>query len=91
MEAPGRGRHGPPDGGPQGGGRVGRGTRQTPVTYLDREHPKGSSRGFLWVYHSPATREVLFDWRTTREHGHLERWLGPDYAGILQADGYARR
>ena len=61
---------------------------ETPVTDLDREHPKGSSRGFMWVYHSPSTREVLFDWRTTREHGNLAKWMGPDYRGLLQADGY---
>jgi len=70
---------------------LGSGTLQvdeTPVTYLDRGHPKGSSRGFMWVYHSPATREVLFDWRTTREHANLEKWMGPDFEGSLQADGY---
>ncbi len=58
------------------------------MTYLDRSGPKGSSRGFMWVYHSPATREVLFDWRTTREHSNLEKWMGPRCEGSLQADGY---
>jgi len=61
---------------------------ETHVTYLDRDEPKGSSRGFMWVYHSPSTREVLFDWRTTREHGNLAKWMGTDYRGLLQADGY---
>ena len=61
---------------------------ETHVTYLDRDEPEGSSRGFMWVYHSPCTREVLFDWRTTREHANLGKWMGTDYRGLLQADGY---
>ena len=60
---------------------------ETTVTYLDPGHPEGSSTGFYWVYRG-ASGEVVFDWRTSREHHHLSAWLGPDYTGVLQADAY---
>ncbi|HSG41240.1 MAG TPA: IS66 family transposase [Thermoanaerobaculia bacterium] len=60
---------------------------ETPVTYLDPGHPEGSSTGYHWVYRG-ADGEVVFDWRTSREHHHLFAWLGPDYTGVLQADAY---
>lgn len=60
---------------------------ETPVTYLDPTHPKGSRKGYYWVYRG-LDGEVIFDWRTTREHKHLHKWLGKNFEGILQSDGY---
>lgn len=60
---------------------------ETPVTYLDPAHPKGSATGYHWVYRG-ADGEVVFDWQTSREHHHLSDWLGPEYTGVLQADAY---
>jgi len=60
---------------------------ETPITYLDATHPKGSSKGYYWVYRSP-TGEVIFDWCTTREHKQLKKWLGKNFKGVLQSDGY---
>ena len=61
---------------------------ETPITFLDPTHPKGSRKGYYWVYRGP-NGEVIFDWCTTREHKHLQKWLGKDFVGILQSDGYA--
>ena len=60
---------------------------ETPVTYLDPTHPKGSRKGYYWVYRG-LDGEVIFDWCTTREHKHLQKWLGKNFTGILQSDGY---
>lgn len=60
---------------------------ETPVTCLDRDHPKGSRKGYYWVYRG-LNGEVIFDWCTTREHKHLNRWLGKNFEGILHSDGY---
>jgi transposase len=61
---------------------------ETPVTYLDTTRPGGSSKGYYWVYRGPDG-EVIFDWHTTREHKHLTAWLGENFGGVLQSDGYA--
>ncbi len=60
---------------------------ETFITYLDRSNPKGSSRGYFWVYRGEDD-DVIFDWQTSREYKHLYAWMGTDYAGILQCDGY---
>lgn len=60
---------------------------ETPITYLDRTHPNGSRKGYYWVYRG-LNGEVIFDWQTTREHKHLNNWLGKDFKGQLQSDGY---
>jgi transposase len=60
---------------------------ETPKTYLDPAEAKGSSKGFFWVYRG-MNGEVVFDWQTDRKHHHLADWLGLDYQGVLQSDGY---
>ncbi len=60
---------------------------ETFIRYLDRLHPGGSSRGYFWVYRGLAG-DVIFDWQTSREHRHAAEWLGPEFEGILQSDGY---
>lgn len=61
---------------------------ETTVTYLDPSADGGSSTGYFWVYRGLTTGDVVFDWRTTREHKHLADWLGPFFRGVLQSDGY---
>jgi transposase len=60
---------------------------ETYIRYLDKSIPKGSARGYFWVYRG-LTGEVIFDWQTSREHRHVSDWLGPEYEGVLQSDGY---
>ena len=60
---------------------------ETFIRYLDKTYPGGSSQGYFWVYRG-LTGEVIFDWQTSREHRHASDWLGPNYEGILQSDGY---
>lgn len=60
---------------------------ETFIRYLDRLHPGGSSRGYFWVYRGPGG-DVIFDWQTSREHRHATEWLGLDFEGVLQSDGY---
>lgn len=60
---------------------------ETFIRYLDKSIHKGSSTGYFWVYRD-FTGNVIFDWRTGREHHHVSNWLGPDYEGVVQSDGY---
>ena len=60
---------------------------ETPKVYLERGKGGGSSQGYFWVYRG-LEGEVVLDWQTTREHRHVAEWLGPDFEGILQSDGY---
>lgn len=60
---------------------------ETFIRYLDKLIPGGSSTGYFWVYRG-LTGEVIFDWQTSREHHHVSDWLGLDFEGILQSDGY---
>ncbi len=61
---------------------------ETPVTYLDPSAQGGSSIGYLWCYRGLVGGDVVFDWQTRREHRHLAEWLGPDFEGVGQSDGY---
>lgn len=60
---------------------------ETPVTCLDRTHPKGSRKGYYWVYRG-MDGEVIYNWCTSREHKHLKKWLGKHFQGVIQSDGY---
>jgi transposase len=61
---------------------------ETPLKVLDRDHKNGIHQGYVWVYHAPADRLVLFDYRKGRNaDGPKEMLAG--YQGILQTDGYS--
>lgn len=60
---------------------------ETAVRYLDTNHPQGSAMGYFWVYRG-RKGDVIFDWQTSREHRHAADWLGEQYEGVLQSDGY---
>lgn len=59
----------------------------TPVLVLDRSHPNGRKRGFLWVYVGDR-EEVVFDFTSGRSREGPKRFLS-DYRGVLQADAYS--
>lgn len=60
---------------------------ETPIRYLDTNHPNGSAQGYYWVYRG-ANSEVIFDWRTNRNHENLGKFLGTSFIGVIQSDGY---
>jgi transposase len=60
---------------------------ETPIRYLDPDHPGSSRRGYLWVYLDPG-REVLFQWNPSRGHEVPEGFL-QGFSGTLQTDGMA--
>jgi len=61
---------------------------ESPIKVLDRNHKNGIHLGYMWVYHAPADKLVLFDYRKGRDSSGPKDMLGA-YAGILQTDGYA--
>ena len=63
------------------------GCDETPVKYL-RAVAAGSQQGYYWVYRS-SNGEVLFDWQTGRKNAHFTDFIGRDFVGIIQSDGYA--
>jgi transposase len=60
---------------------------ETYIRYLDELTAGGSSTGCFWAYRG-LEGDVIFDWQTSREHHHAADWLGPEFEGILQSDGY---
>jgi hypothetical protein len=62
-------------------------TDDTHLRVLDRDHPKGVRRGFLWAYVGDA-RWAYFDFTSTREkEGPLE--FLAQRRGFVQADAYS--
>lgn len=64
---------------------------ESPIKVLDRDHPDshrgGIHNGYIWLYHSPVVRFVLFDYRKGRDSsGPREMLVG--FKWILQIDGY---
>lgn len=60
---------------------------ETPLPVLDEGTKGHAHRGFIWVYHSPLQRLVLFDYRSGRDSAG-PRILLKNYTGYLQVDGY---
>jgi transposase len=60
---------------------------ETPIKVLDKDKKGTTHRGFHWVYHAPAKRLVLFDYREGRGRDG-PRELLRDFKGYLQTDGY---
>ncbi len=61
---------------------------QADETFIRYQDPKKDHcpNGYLWAYHSPG-KGVLFEWHASRAATCLDTML-PDYAGLLQTDGY---
>jgi transposase len=60
---------------------------ETPIPVLTRDKKGKTHRGYLWVYHDPVQRLVLFDYRENRSHNGPSDFL-KDFKGTLQVDGY---
>lgn len=63
---------------------------ETPIKVQEkRKKPdkKNVHQGYMWVYHAPADKLVLFDYRKGRDQSGPKAML-KDYKGILQTDGY---
>lgn len=60
---------------------------ETPIPVLTRDKKGKTHRGYLWVYHDPIQRLVLFDYRENRSHKGPSDFL-KDFRGTLQVDGY---
>lgn len=60
---------------------------ETPLPVLTRDKKGKTHRGYLWVYHDPLQRLLLFDYRENRSHNGPSDFL-KDFRGTLQVDGY---
>ncbi|NJN28955.1 MAG: IS66 family transposase [Cyclobacteriaceae bacterium] len=61
---------------------------ETPIKVLEQTKKGNIHRGFYWVYYSPKTRLVMFDYRTGRGREGPAEML-KNFKGYLQVDGYA--
>lgn len=60
---------------------------ESPIKVLDNDKKGKTHQGYMWVYHNPLNKTVLFNYRKGRgQHGPKE--VLADYEGILQCDGY---
>jgi len=60
---------------------------ETPIKVLDRDSKKGIHQGYMWLYHAPVDRLVLFDYRKGRDQSGPKEMLS-GFKGIIQTDGY---
>jgi transposase len=60
---------------------------ETPIKVLDRDDKKGIHQGYMWLYHAPVDRLVLFDYRKGRDQTGPKEILS-GFKGIIQTDGY---
>lgn len=61
---------------------------ETPLKVLDRDHKNGIHQGYLWLYHAPADKIVLFDYQKGRSSNGPKTMLD-NFSGIIQTDGYS--
>ena len=61
---------------------------ESPIKVLDSDKKGSTHQGYQWVYHDPADKLVLFNYRKGRgQHGPKELLQG--YTGYVQCDGYS--
>jgi transposase len=60
---------------------------ESPIKVLDRDHKNGIHQGYMWVYHAPADKLVLYDYRQGRDSSGPVQML-KYFMGIIQCDGY---
>lgn len=61
---------------------------ESPIKVLQKNQKKGIHQGYMWVYHAPCDRLVLFDYRRGRDRSGPMAML-KDFKGIIQTDGYS--
>lgn len=60
---------------------------ETPIKVLESQKKDSCHLGYYWVYHSPLSRTVLFDYQPSRSRDGPAAMLA-DFKGYLQTDGY---
>jgi len=64
---------------------------ETPIKVQEKQRrpdkQKAIHQGYMWVYHAPADKLVLFDYQKGRDSSGPKNLL-KDFKGILQTDGY---
>lgn len=60
---------------------------ETPIPVLESEKKGKTHKGYYWVYYSPLTRTVLFDYHPGRGRASPAQML-EDFSGYMQTDGY---
>ncbi|MEX1346900.1 MAG: IS66 family transposase [Desulfobacterales bacterium] len=60
---------------------------ETPIKVLDKEKKRDTHKGYYWVYHSPITKTVCFQYRKGRGREGPKEFL-KNYQGAIQADGW---
>lgn len=60
---------------------------ETHIKVLDKKLKGKCHCGFYWVYHSPHTKQLFFDYQPTRA-GVAPQNILKDFEGILQSDAY---
>jgi transposase len=61
---------------------------ETPVPVLDSDKKGSTHQGYYWVYYSPLSRMVLFDYKPGRGRDGPSQML-QNFTGYIQTDGYA--
>jgi len=60
---------------------------ESPIKVQDKTKDKNMHSGFMWVYHAPVQKGVLFEYHPTRGADAIKDTLS-DFKGYLQTDGY---
>jgi transposase len=60
---------------------------ETPIPVQTQDKPGATHKGYLWVYHSPPDKMVVFDYNKSRSREEPGEFL-KSFQGALQCDGY---
>lgn len=60
---------------------------ETPIKVLDKDKKGDTHKGYFWVYYSPMTKTVCFQYRKGRGRAGPKEFM-KDFKGAIQADGW---
>ena len=60
---------------------------ESPIKVMDNDKKGKTHQGYMWVYHNPLNKTILFNYRKGRGMQGPKEILD-NYKGILQCDGY---
>ena len=60
---------------------------ESPIKVMDNDKKGKTHQGYMWVYHNPLDKTILFNYRKGRGMQGPKELLD-NYKGILQCDGY---
>ena len=63
---------------------------ETPVKVMDAERGGRAAQAYLWTYHAPNEKLIVFDFNLSRGRDSPEGFFPADWARTLQSDGYER-